>query len=362
MHLRLGQHVIDTGIRLEHDQPQGKWRLRLIDEAHRYTHVPYQVAHALMMPDPTRDERRLQPGLPVMQNGRYVISAVYLGDVTLPSNDAFEADATLVFFQNQSNQDQKSVSDRMQTIETIWSRRKLYPDEISVLIKDHEEAVRAGGPLQSRLRGVIRSLQQQLAAMSSDLEIEYSDGTDPVPALLEVLARAQVLTAPPVPPEEIDRDDVEVLRREVQKWQQWVRRPRGSASVRFRKMVREAYNSRCVMCGAYLPAPGPGQNPGVDAAHILPWSEYDLDETCNGLALCKLHHWAFDEGLLILTHENGEYSVELPESKRQALENTGFSLDVLLPVLGKVPAERLPTSLTDRPHPDLLRRWRETIE
>ena len=36
----------------------------------------------------------------------------------------------------------------------------------------------------------------------------------------------------------------------------------------------------------------------VDAAHIVPWSRRQNDDIRNGMALCKLCHWAFDEGVL----------------------------------------------------------------
>jgi mutator protein MutT len=39
----------------------------------------------------------------------------------------------------------------------------------------------------------------------------------------------------------------------------------------------------------------------VEAAHIVPWSESKNDNPRNGLALCRLCHWTFDEGLLGLS-------------------------------------------------------------
>ncbi|MFO7716558.1 HNH endonuclease, partial [Desulfosarcina sp.] len=36
----------------------------------------------------------------------------------------------------------------------------------------------------------------------------------------------------------------------------------------------------------------------VEAAHILPWSESHDDFPTNGLCLCRLCHWSFDEGLM----------------------------------------------------------------
>ena len=36
----------------------------------------------------------------------------------------------------------------------------------------------------------------------------------------------------------------------------------------------------------------------VTAAHIVPWSETHDDRPANGMALCRMCHWIFDEGLL----------------------------------------------------------------
>jgi putative restriction endonuclease len=36
----------------------------------------------------------------------------------------------------------------------------------------------------------------------------------------------------------------------------------------------------------------------VAAAHIVPWSFSRNDDPRNGMALCGLHHWTFDQGLL----------------------------------------------------------------
>jgi hypothetical protein len=36
----------------------------------------------------------------------------------------------------------------------------------------------------------------------------------------------------------------------------------------------------------------------AEAAHIMPWSESHDDKPSNGLSLCRLCHWSFDEGLM----------------------------------------------------------------
>ena len=38
----------------------------------------------------------------------------------------------------------------------------------------------------------------------------------------------------------------------------------------------------------------------VEAAHIVPHSSMGKDDILNGLALCHLHHWAFDAGWFTL--------------------------------------------------------------
>ena len=51
----------------------------------------------------------------------------------------------------------------------------------------------------------------------------------------------------------------------------------------------------------------PEGHTAVDAAHIIPWSVSHNDDPRNGLALCRLCHWTFDEGLLGV---NTEYMVK----------------------------------------------------
>ncbi|RJX30295.1 MAG: restriction endonuclease [Oxalobacter sp.] len=59
----------------------------------------------------------------------------------------------------------------------------------------------------------------------------------------------------------------------------------------FRKRVLGAYQHRCAACGVQLEL--------IDAAHIIPVAAAtSTDETKNGIALCKLHHTAFDRNLI----------------------------------------------------------------
>ncbi|MFP2467135.1 phosphorothioated DNA-binding restriction endonuclease [Pseudescherichia vulneris] len=65
---------------------------------------------------------------------------------------------------------------------------------------------------------------------------------------------------------------------------------------RFRDMVLRAYYSQCAICGYDLRLDG--ALVGLEAAHIR-WKQYGGPcEVDNGLALCSVHHSAFDKGAI----------------------------------------------------------------
>lgn len=67
----------------------------------------------------------------------------------------------------------------------------------------------------------------------------------------------------------------------------------------FRRIVIKAYDHRCALCGVRIVTPD--GHTVVDAAHIVRWSKSQNDDIRNGMALCKLCHWAFDEGMMGVT-------------------------------------------------------------
>jgi putative restriction endonuclease len=61
---------------------------------------------------------------------------------------------------------------------------------------------------------------------------------------------------------------------------------------RFRELVVSAYRNRCAVCRLAHPEL-------LDAAHILPdKDERGKPEVSNGLSLCKIHHGAYDAGIM----------------------------------------------------------------
>lgn len=89
----------------------------------------------------------------------------------------------------------------------------------------------------------------------------------------------------------------------------------------FRRLVVAAYDKRCCMCGGgFINLAG---LPEVEAAHIISRGARGPDDVRNGLALCRAHHWAFDQGLLGVTDERiilvKPAALDLPSNEPLAL-------------------------------------------
>jgi putative restriction endonuclease len=78
----------------------------------------------------------------------------------------------------------------------------------------------------------------------------------------------------------------------------------------------------------------------VDAAHIVPWSISHNDDPRNGMALCRLCHWTFDEGL---TGVSAKYTVLISSELRTSLNVPGHLLTLeSRPILGPVDTVFIP--------------------
>jgi hypothetical protein len=67
----------------------------------------------------------------------------------------------------------------------------------------------------------------------------------------------------------------------------------------FRQAVIAAYDFKCSICEMKINSPD-ALLWEVEAAHIVPHRCRGRDDIWNGLALCHLHHWAFDVGWLTM--------------------------------------------------------------
>lgn len=93
----------------------------------------------------------------------------------------------------------------------------------------------------------------------------------------QIVAPVEALTITSDAPREVIES---VVRRRIRSWT-------------FRRRVLEAYEHACSFCGLQLGL--------VDAAHIVPVTDArSTDLVPNGIALCALHHRAFDTGLIAM--------------------------------------------------------------
>lgn len=114
---------------------------------------------------------------------------------------------------------------------------------------------------------------------------------------------------------------------------------------RFRPAVLAAYRNQCAVCQTALKL--------VDAAHIVPVSHpTSTDDVTNGIALCRLHHGAYDAGLLGIT---SKYRLVVNPSAIDRLKNCNLhsGLDEFQQ---RLPSQiMLPNAIEVRPHPAHLR-------
>lgn len=78
----------------------------------------------------------------------------------------------------------------------------------------------------------------------------------------------------------------------------------------FRFAIIEAYNYGCALCGMKINSPD-SKTWEVEAVHIVPHRLKGKDDMWNGLALCRLHHWAFDVGWFSILDN---YSIQISPS------------------------------------------------
>ncbi|MCH1867429.1 HNH endonuclease [Nocardioides sp. CFH 31398] len=111
----------------------------------------------------------------------------------------------------------------------------------------------------------------------------------------------------------------------------------------FRSRVMLAYGSRCSVCRL-------AHDELLDAAHILPDSHPDgLPVVPNGLSLCKIHHAAFDHGILGI---RPDYSLHVRDDVLEEID--GWMLKGGIQSVHNTQLSVLPSGRTSRPTPARL--------
>lgn len=334
-----------SGIRLGH---QGqKLRLRLIEP--NGIQIQRQLAAGLMMPPSTRSENSISAALPVLLKDRYILDA-RIELIAIEGENAIVRPVTIIARSGAVSEDRVKIfldaQYRFIELQKVYDNAEALPNGLREMVAAHRSEVLGGQTIGKAAEKTVSHIMAEL-----ELEVPYHlPGSDPLPVLSRLVGASHAELDVPPPPM-TPPDSAEIRLRSEHVYRQ--RRMRGPGAVRFRKDVQKAYNWRCAFCGFRAPAARGRSLVGNDAAHILPWGEYDLDVIENGIMLCKMHHWAFDSHLLILRFVDDEYYVEIASDAFDILEGDERTLDILRSVTGRIPGSRLPR-VSQRPSPRFI--------
>lgn len=342
----------------------GKIRLRLIDKT-KDIHIHRQVAALLLMPAPAREDRAFGRSMPILKRQQYAIQHIEI-EAAISTTDIVHINIKEIELCNLNLQAEiLNYAQRLVKTRQLWGRASDLPlSKMRDLVEEHMRLVHSGAPIPRQAEICIAQLQSLVSEYSTELELFHrTPEEDVLDSCLRLIDYA-VETASAVPdlrPEDLDPEDTVIKMRTEHQWRRYVN-ARGSSTFHFRKLVRKAYNFTCIICGLRFPRTRFNAIPGVDAAHILPWSEYDLDNVNNGLCLCRHHHWAFDEGLLEIGWNEPNYEVRIPEHIKLDLvqDSEDFSIDELARHEGVISVDRLPRRRAEWPSPVYLEELRRS--
>jgi putative restriction endonuclease len=118
----------------------------------------------------------------------------------------------------------------------------------------------------------------------------------------------------------------------------------------FRDAILFLYDFSCAVCRLRLKTST--GNTIVDASHIAPFNRFQNDDLRNGIALCKTHHWLFDEGLISL---DADHTVLVSNVLHESHPTEWYITQY------KGMKVRLPQEKQFHPHPDAIEWHRENV-
>ncbi|MGB2936461.1 MAG: HNH endonuclease [Nostocoides sp.] len=333
--------VRDTGLWLDPGE-SGKPRLRsLLTPAVQIGRI---VSSMLLLPAPRRDVKTTPSGWPVLVENKYSVTQVGFGlDSEFTGvTDRVTFVPSWVQLANQSETEAIGVAARWERIQAVYDRMSELPPTVGLGVAKHRDYLAASQIVDGSLSKIVAVICTGLLGNTDSI---YLSGHDPLPALevlVDIEPPDEVEPALP-PPNELSEDEPEINVRSAHQYR--IAKMRGSAGRTFSEAVRAAYNNACAICGAEFGGIE-GVRSGIDAAHILAWSKHDLDVVSNGIALCKLHHWAFDAGVMFICEEKGTYRIRFTtladRFKSESLTRIGAEGD-------DIPDAWLPSDPAQRP-------------
>jgi putative restriction endonuclease len=180
-------------------------------------------------------------------------------------------------------------------------------------------------------------------AFRSDFLATYIDQHDGLHGSGKATAEIGLLEKLSADPASVDDDEIDSTVAAKRRYAITTAR-RALRDIRFRRRVLSAYEVRCAFCATQLEL--------LDAAHVLPVGHPDsTDEISNGVALCALHHRAYDRSLVAFDQH---YKIHLSSDQVGRLKSSNLTGGLKEFQHALLPAVRLPKLIMHRPAPAMV--------
>ena len=338
---------------------QGKPRIRLLDP-HSDHHVYLVLAAILLLPKPKREIGATPGGKLQIYKDNFSVMSIPFDVVELSNTEIVVSPTQMVLSNATFDSVRLDVIERLRIVMACWDAASKQSSAIASAVVQHRNAFNSHD-----VKAVIGAAESiRLANIEPDDPLRHITKDLNLPNLDEVMwlgVHATETDEAMALGEENLEELKEAARNRIKVWQQVALR--GAAGAKFSAEVRQAYNHTCLFTGMRLPKTPATGSSGVDAAHILPWAEYNLNTVSNGLCLSKLCHWAFDAGILQLNYDaaTSSYGIAL-SAAALAAESAGLlKLNALKDIQGVVSSSLLPKDSSNWPNPSFLRVYNEAL-
>ena len=336
---------------------QGKPRIRLLDP-HSDSHVYLVLAAILLLPKPKREIGVTPGGKLQIYKDNFSVMSIPFDVVELTTTEVVVSPTQMVLSNSTFDSVRLDVIERLRIVMACWEAASKQSSALAAAVTQHKTAFNS-----RNVKDVIAAVESiRMATIELDDPLRYITKGLGLPNLDELmwLGVHATETDEALALGEENLDELkEAARNRMKVWRQVAMR--GAAGANFSLQVREAYNHTCMFTGMRLPKTPMTGSSGVDAAHILPWAEYDLNSVTNGICLSKLCHWAFDAGILQLTFNSSTSNYQLQiSSAALAAEASGLlKLNGLKDIQGVVSTSLLPKDRVNWPNPSFLNVYNE---
>lgn len=338
---------------------QGKPRIRLLDP-HSDCHVYLILAAILLLPKPKREIGATPGGKIQIYKDNFSVMSIPFDVVELSNTEIVVSPTQMVLSNSTFDSVRLDVIERLRIVMACWDAASKQSFALASAVVRHRDAFNSHD-----VKRVISAAEAiRLANIEPDDPLRHITKDLSLPNLDELMWLGVHVTeteeAMALGEENLE-ELKEAARNRIKVWQQVALR--GAAGTKFSTEVRQAYNHTCLFTGMRLPKTPETGSSGVDAAHILPWAEYNLNAVSNGLCLSKLCHWAFDAGILLLSYDTptSSYGIAL-SAAAQAAESAGLlKLNGLKEIQGVVSTSLLPKDSSNWPNPSFLKVYNEAL-